>query len=101
VSPGSSPEPNPAQPPPPDDYDGPPIELANEFAEIRLRKVRTRNGARLLISSPRSGQWVTLCPLELEALTWQSVEVFSAMVGHPYGPLPLPEEPREPGEPDG
>ncbi|GAA4916228.1 hypothetical protein EV188_104467 [Actinomycetospora succinea] len=63
------------------------IVLGNEFAEVRVRKVETRNGARLLIESPRSGQWVSLCPLELEALTWQSDDVFSAMIGHPYGPL--------------
>ncbi|MFC5138870.1 hypothetical protein ACFPK1_11555 [Actinomycetospora rhizophila] len=66
---------------------GEPITLGNEFAEIRVRKVETRNGARLMIESPRSGQWVALCPLELEALTWQSDEVFSAMIGNPYGPL--------------
>ena len=72
--------------------DEPVIELGNEFAEIRVRKVHTRNGARLLISSPRSGQWVALCPLQLEALTWQTDEVFSAMVGHPYGPLPVRED---------
>lgn len=66
---------------------GEPIVLGNEFAEIRVRKVETRNGARLMISSPRSGQWVALCPLELEALTWQSDDVFSAMIGNPYGPL--------------
>jgi hypothetical protein len=67
--------------------DEPVIELGNEFAEVRVRKVRTRNGARLLISSPRSGRQVSLCPLELEALTWQTEEVFSAMIGNPYGPL--------------
>lgn len=66
---------------------GEPIELANEFAEIRLQKVVTRNGLRLLIEAPKSGQWVTLDPLELEALTWQNKATFSAMVGHPFGPL--------------
>lgn len=68
------------------------ITLANEFSEIRVRKVETRNGARLLIESPKSGQWVTLCPLELEALTWQGPQTFSAMIGHPFGPLIEPEE---------
>ena len=37
-----------------------------------MSRVETRNGARLLIESPRSGQWIALCPLELEALTWQN-----------------------------
>jgi hypothetical protein len=68
------------------------IEIANEFAEIRVSRVETRNGARLLIESPKSGQWVALCPLELEALTWQGPQTFSAMIGHPFGPLVTPEE---------
>ncbi|QRP49469.1 hypothetical protein [Amycolatopsis sp. FDAARGOS 1241] len=63
------------------------IRLGNEFAEIVVRRVETRNGARLLVESPKSGQWVALCPLELEALTWQNTETFSAMIGHPFGPL--------------
>ncbi|MGW6460715.1 hypothetical protein ACWF94_33115, partial [Streptomyces sp. NPDC055078] len=60
---------------------GEPITLANEFAEIRVVCVRTRNGLRLLVDSPKSGQWVTLDPLELEALTWQNQATLSAMVG--------------------
>jgi hypothetical protein len=68
------------------------IELANEFSTVRIRRVETRNGSRLLIESPKSGQWVTLCPLELEALTWQGPQTFSAMIGHPFGPLIAPED---------
>lgn len=68
------------------------ITLANEFAEVRVIKVETRNGARLLVESPRSGQWVTLCPLELESLTWQSPQTFSAMIANPFGPLVEEEE---------
>jgi hypothetical protein len=63
------------------------IQLGNEFAEVRVCRVETRNGSRLLIESPKSGQWVALCPLELEALTWQGPETFSAMIGKPFGPL--------------
>lgn len=63
------------------------IVVANEFTEIRVMRVETRNGSRLLIESPKSGQWITLCPLELEALTWQSPATFSAMIGHPLEPL--------------
>ena len=66
---------------------GTPITVANEFAEVRVVRVETRNGSRLLIESPKSGQWVALCPLELEALTWQNTATFSAMVGNPFGPL--------------
>ena len=52
----------------------------------------TRNGARLLIESPKSGQWVALCPLELEALTWQNAATFSAMIGQPVRPADRPED---------
>ena len=67
--------------------DGAEIVIANEFSEIRIAKVRTRNGSRLLIESPKSGRWIALCPLELESLTWQSTETFSAMVGKPFESL--------------
>ncbi|MGW2523498.1 hypothetical protein ACWC09_42260 [Streptomyces sp. NPDC001617] len=70
---------------------GEPLTLGNEFAEIRVSRVETRNGARLLVESTRSGQWVALCPLELEALTWQNTATFAAMIGKSFGPL-VPEE---------
>lgn len=66
---------------------GEPLVLGNEFSEMRVSRVETRNGARIMIESPKSGQWVTLDPLELESLTWQTPATFSAMVGNPYGPL--------------
>lgn len=69
---------------------GQPIGIANEFAEVRVTRVETRNGSRLLIESPKSGQWVALDPLEMEALTWQGTATFSAMIGNPFGPL-VPE----------
>lgn len=72
--------------------DGEPIVVANEFAEVHLAKVNTRNGVRLLIQSPKSGQWVSLDPLELESLTWQNGATFSAMVGHPFAPLIAADE---------
>lgn len=78
---------------------GEPISIGNEFSEIRVSRVETRNGSRLLIESPRSGQWVALCPLELEALTWQNTATFSAMIGNPFGPLVAEDEPAGPGSP--
>lgn len=66
---------------------GDPIVIGNEFSEIRVCRVETRNGSRLLIESPKSGQWVTLCPLEMESLTWQNADTFAAMIGHPFRPL--------------
>ncbi|MBZ3900400.1 hypothetical protein [Streptomyces griseiscabiei] len=71
---------------------GEPLTLGNEFSEIRVGLVRTRNGLRLLVESTRSGQWVALCPLELEALTWQNTATFSAMIGSPFGPLVTEED---------
>jgi hypothetical protein len=71
---------------------GEPLSIGNEFAEVRVVRVETRNGSRLLIESPKSGQWVALCPLELEALTWQNTATFSAMVGNPFGPLVREDE---------
>jgi len=71
---------------------GPAIEVANEFAEVRVQKIATRNGVRLLVESPRSGQWIALCPLQLEALTRQDEQVCSAMIANPYGPMELGEQ---------
>lgn len=66
---------------------GEPLRIANEFSEIVVTRVETRNGTRLLIDSPKSGQWIALDPLELESLTWQTVHAFSAMIGSPYEPM--------------
>ncbi|GAB1814935.1 dihydrodiol dehydrogenase [Mycobacterium sp. MUNTM1] len=67
------------------------ISVANEFTEVVVRRVDTRNGSRLLISAPRSGQWITLDALEVEALTWQNPRTLAAMVGNSRAPL-LPDE---------
>ena len=62
------------------------IELTNEFATVRVRRVFTRNGVRLEINSPRLGRTVRLDPLSLESLTWQTSETFSEFLRHPFGP---------------
>ena len=66
--------------------DEPVIRLGNEFTEVVVERVRTRNGARLRISVPSSGRQITLCPLELEALTWQGHDLFSSLLRTPHGP---------------
>ena len=68
------------------------IGLANEFAEVAVRKVFTRNGVRLEIVAPKLGRGIRLCPLELEALTWQTSETFSRCLSTPLGPEPEAEE---------
>jgi len=62
------------------------IELANEFAVIRLRKVLTRNGARLEVTSPKLGLRSYLDPLQLECLTWADYKMFSKLLETPWGP---------------
>ncbi|MCC4266941.1 MULTISPECIES: hypothetical protein [Microbacterium] len=71
---------------------GEPLQIANEFSEITVSRVETRNGTRLLIDSSKTGQWIALDPLELEALTWQTVRTFSEMIGTPDAPL-FPDSP--------
>ena len=73
---------------------GEPVTIANEFTEVVVRRVDTRNGSRLLITAPRTGQWISLDALEVEALTWQNTRTLAAMVGNSYAPL-LPDEPDE------
>ncbi|HEX9064625.1 MAG TPA: hypothetical protein VF843_05930 [Streptosporangiaceae bacterium] len=63
-----------------------PIELGNEFSQVVVERVRTRNGVRLRISVPASGREILLCPLELEALTWAGPEVFGRLLATPHGP---------------
>lgn len=69
---------------------GEPITLANEFSEVVVRRVDTRNGSRLVVWAPRSGRWISLDALEVEALTRQNARTLAAMVGSTGGPL-LPD----------
>lgn len=62
------------------------VEIANEFALVQVRKVRTRNGERLEICAPKQGLKVYLDALLLESLTWQTPETFSKFLDTPMGP---------------
>lgn len=57
-----------------------PLLIANEFADVVVRRVSTRNGMRLEISAPRTGTSVHLDALELESLTRQPKDLFSALL---------------------
>ena len=70
---------------------GEPLTVANEFTEVVVRRVDTRNGSRLLISAPKSGHWISLDALEVEALTRQNTRTLAAMVGNSGGPF-LPDD---------
>ncbi len=63
-----------------------PFDVGNEFATVRVRKVLTRNGERLEISSARRGSLIRLDPLELESISWQSHGRLSEFLEEPYGP---------------
>jgi hypothetical protein len=66
---------------------GEPLTVANEFTEVVVRRVDTRNGSRLLICAPKSGRWISLDALEVEALTRQNARTLAAMVGNAGAPL--------------
>jgi hypothetical protein len=74
---------------------GEPITLANEFTEVVVRRVDTRNGSRLLVCAPKSGRWISLDALEVEALTRQNTRTLAAMVGNTAGAL-LPDDGDQP-----
>lgn len=60
--------------------------VRNEFADVTVRVVATGNGERLEICAPRRGTRIRLDAVELEALTWQTPETFSAMLAGSIGP---------------
>lgn len=62
------------------------IELVNEFASVTVEEVETRNGSRLRIWSSRLQREILLCPVELEALTWQDHDLFTSFLAQPFGP---------------
>jgi hypothetical protein len=62
------------------------LELSNEFALVRIRKVKTRDGERLEITSPKLGLTNYLDPLQLESLTWCDKQMFSRLLRQPWGP---------------
>lgn len=62
------------------------IQIANEFTVVRVGYTRTGSGERLVVTSPRLGYETHLDPLQLESLTWQGPEMFSALLETPYGP---------------
>jgi len=68
-----------AQVPEPPGPDGP-IIIANEFADVVVSRVLTRNGMRLEIWSPRRGTRVHLDAVALDCISYQPPETFTAML---------------------
>lgn len=65
------------------------LHIANEFAEVVVERIATRNGVRLRISSPRLGYSIALDAMDLESLTWQPPLSFSNFLSDPFGPGPM------------
>ena len=63
------------------------VEIGNEFATVLTRRVRTRNGNRLQIRSPRRELSVFLDATLLDALTWQTAESMSLLLETPLEPF--------------
>jgi len=63
------------------------LEVGNEFATVSVRRVRTRNGARLEIRSPRRELSVFLDATLLDALSWQTADSLSLLLETPLEPF--------------
>lgn len=57
-----------------------PITVANEFADVVIRKVETHNGVRLEIWSPRRGTRVRLDAVALDCLSFQEPELITELL---------------------
>lgn len=56
------------------------IVIANEFADVVVRRVASQNGMRLEIWSPRRGSKIHLDAVVLDCLSYQEPEVFTEML---------------------
>lgn len=63
-----------------------PIVIANEFADVVVRKIETRNGMRLDIWSPRRGTRVLLDAVALDCLSFQDPEFITEMLARRPSP---------------
>lgn len=63
-----------------------PIVIANEFADVVVRKVETRNGMRLDIWSPRRGTRVLLDAVALDCLSFQDPDFITEMLARRPSP---------------
>ncbi|GAA1517011.1 hypothetical protein [Nocardioides humi] len=86
ATPGASrpPTPSAAEVPQGTDNDGP-IVVANEFADVVVRKAHTRNGVRLEIWSPRRGTVIHLDAVALDCLSYQEPELITELLARTPG----------------
>lgn len=57
-----------------------PIVISNEFADVVVRKVETRNGVRLELWSPRRGTAVRFDAVALDVLSYQEPEFITRLL---------------------
>lgn len=57
-----------------------PVVISNEFVDVVVSRVRTRNGVRLDIWSPKRGTRVQLDAVALDCLSYQPPDVFSELL---------------------
>lgn len=62
-----------------------PIVIANEFADVVVRKVQTRNGMRLEIWSPKRGSKVLFDAVALDCLSFQQPELITQLLAKDPG----------------
>lgn len=62
-----------------------PIIVANEFADVVVRRVETRNGMRLDIWSPKRGSRVLLDAVALDCLSFQEPELITELLSRNPG----------------
>jgi hypothetical protein len=64
----------------PEQSDRGPIVISNEFVDVVVTQVRSRNGVRLDIWSPRRGSRVQLDAVVLDCLSYQTPETFTDLL---------------------
>lgn len=64
---------------------GEPIGIANEFTGVVVKKVLTRNGERLELTTPKSGYRVLLDAMQLEIVSTLKPEDFTELIARKLG----------------
>lgn len=64
---------------------GDPIGIANEFTGVLVRKMLTRNGERLEVTTPKSGHRVLLDAMQLEIISTLKPEAFTELIARRLG----------------
>jgi hypothetical protein len=70
----------------PTEFSDGPILIANEFADVVVRRVDTRNGMRLDIWSPRRGSRILLDAVALDCLSFQEPGLITELLARRPAP---------------